>query len=317
MSVSRVEITPKSLGKPSIRERLANLFQEIRANKVAYLFLAPYAIIFLTFVVVPVGVSIGLSFTHYNMLEPPVWIGWSNYIRLFLMDDVFLIAVKNTLVYAFITGPLSYIACFIFAWMINELKPKLRALLTLLLYAPSISGNVFLVWTIIFSGDSHGYINGFLLRFGITPEPIQWLQDPRFILPIIILVVLWLSLGTSFLVFIAGLQGVDSTLYEAGAMDGIRNRWQELWYITLPSMRPQLMFGAVISITQAFTVSQHAIALAGFPSTDYAARTVVTHLIDYGNVRFEMGYACTIATVLFVVMLITQRLVQKWLRNIG
>ena len=123
--------------------------------------------------------------------------------------------------------------------------------------------------------------------------------------------------STSFLVFIAGLQGVDSTLYEAGAMDGIRNRWQELWYITLPSMRPQLMFGAVISITQAFTVSQHAIALAGFPSTDYAARTVVTHLIDYGNVRFEMGYACTIATVLFVVMLITQRLVQKWLRNIG
>ncbi len=299
------------------RRRWQNFVRELRAAKVAYLFLAPFGLIFGTFVVVPVLISIALSFTHYNMLEPPVWIGWQNYIRLFLLDDVFLIAVKNTLVYAFVTGPLSYGACLIFAWLINELRPKIRAFLTLLFYAPSISGNVFLIWTIIFSGDTYGYVNGFLLRFGFLSEPIQWLQDPRFMLPIIMLVVLWLSLGTSFLVFIAGLQGVDRNLYEAGAIDGIRNRWQELWFITLPSMKPQLMFGAVISITQAFAASQHAIALAGFPSTDYAARTVVTHLIDYGNVRFEMGYAATIATVLFTAMVLAQRLIQRWLRNWG
>lgn len=283
----------------------------------AWLFMAPFGLVFLTFVLFPVLLSIALSFTYYNMLEPPVWVGWQNYIQLFLMDEVFLIAVKNTLVYAFVTGPFSYIACLLFAWMINELQPKLRALMTLLFYAPSISGNVFLIWTIIFSGDAYGYVNGFLLRFGMIPEPIQWLQDPRFVLPIIILVVLWLSLGTSFLVFIAGLQGIDRALYEAGALDGIRNRYQELWHITLPSMRPQLMFGAIVSITQAFLVSQHAIALAGFPSTDYAARTIVTHLIDYGNVRFEMGYATTIATVLFVFMIYCQRVIQGWLRNIG
>lgn len=297
--------------------RLERFFKEVKANRIAYLFLLPYGLIFTIFVMAPVLISIGYSFTHYNMLEPPKWIGWQNYIRLFFMDDVFLIAVKNTLIYAFVTGPLSYVACLLFAWLINELRPRVRAVMTLLFYAPSISGNVFLIWTIIFSGDSYGYVNGLLLRFGILSEPIQWLQDPRFVLPIIILVVLWLSLGTSFLVFIAGLQGIDASLYEAGAIDGIRNRWQELWFITLPSMRPQLMFGAVMSITQAFTASQHAIALAGFPSTDYAARTIVTHLIDYGNVRFEMGYATAIATVLFVTMLFTQRVVQKWLRNIG
>ena len=305
------------ISKRGLKDKIKQMAAEIRRNKVAYCFLAPFGLIFCTFIVLPVVMSMVLSFTYYNMLEPPVWVGWQNYIRLFLADDVFLIAVKNTFVFAAITGPLSYFACLIFAWMINELKPKLRALLTLLFYAPSISGNIFLIWTIIFSGDSYGYVNGFLLRWGVITEPIQWLQDPRYMMPVIMLVVLWLSLGTSFLVFIAGLQGIDRSLYEAGAIDGVRNRWQELWYITLPSMRPQLMFGAVMSITQSFSASGQMIALAGFPSTDYAARTVVTHLIDYGNVRFEMGYAAAIATVLFLSMIFLQHIVQNLLRKIG
>ncbi len=308
---------PAELSPVPQRGRLAALWRQIRINKANYLLLAPFAIVFFVFTVLPVIMSIFLSFTHYNMLQPPVWVGWANYIRLFLADDVFLIAVKNTFVFASITGPLSYFACLIFAWMINELKPRLRALLTLLFYAPSISGNLFLIWTIIFSGDSYGLANGFLMRFGITTEPIQWLQDPRYMMGVIILIVLWLSLGTSFLVFIAGLQGIDKSLYEAGAIDGVKNRWQELWFITLPSMRPQLMFGAVISITQSFSVAGVTIALAGFPSTDYAARTVVTHLIDYGSVRFEMGYASGIATVLFFAMVLAQRVVQYLLRKMG
>ncbi len=304
-----------------IKERLYNRFspvlQKMKENKTAYLFLAPFALIFFAFIVLPVVMSIILSFTHYNMLESPQWIGWKNYIRLFLTDDVFLKAVKNTFVFAIITGPVSYFACLLFAWMINELGPKLRAILTLLFYAPSISGNAFLIWTIIFSGDSYGYINGFLLRWGFIDEAILWLDDPRYMLWVIILVVLWLSLGTSFLVFIAGLQGIDSKLYEAGAIDGVKNRWQELWYLTLPAMRGYLMFGAIISITQSFAASSQVIALAGFPSTDYAARTVVTHLIDYGNIRFEMGYASTIATVLFLVMILTQQIVQLLLKKVG
>lgn len=299
------------------RGRLATLWRQIKINRANYLLLAPFATVFFVFTVLPVIMSVVLSFTHYNMLQPPVWVGWANYIRLFLADDVFLIAVKNTFVFASVTGPVSYFACLIFAWMINELKPKLRAFLTLLFYAPSISGNLFLIWTIIFSSDSYGLANGFLMRFGIATEPIQWLQDPRYMMAVIILIVLWLSLGTSFLVFIAGLQGIDKSLYEAGAIDGVKNRWQELWFITLPSMRPQLMFGAVISITQSFSVAGVTIALAGFPSTDYAARTVVTHLIDYGSVRFEMGYASSIATVLFFAMVLAQRVVQYLLRKMG
>ncbi|MEV5028877.1 carbohydrate ABC transporter permease [Paenibacillus sp. LPE1-1-1.1] len=291
--------------------------REVKANKHSYILLAPYMVLFAVFTVLPVLVSVVLSFTYFNMLEFPRFVGWQNYTRLFLDDDVFLIAVKNTLLFAVITGPISYIACFVFAWIINELSPKLRAVMTLVFYAPSISGNVYFIWLMIFSGDRYGIANGLLLKFGFILEPLQWLKTEDYILPIIILVQLWLSLGTGFLAFIAGLQTVDRTLYEAGAVDGVRNRWQELWYITLPSMRPQLMFGAVIQITTAFAVADVSIALAGFPSVNYAAETIVTHLIDFGTTRFEMGYASAIASVLFMIMVGSNLIVQKLLRRVG
>src|SRR5690606_5097420 len=216
---------------------------------------APYMLIFFTFTVIPVVVSMGLSFFYFNMLEMPRFVGWQNYTRLFLDDDIFIIALKNTFIFALITGPASYLACFLFAWIINELSPKIRAVMTLIFYAPSISGNVFFIWLIVFSGDSYGYLNGFLMRLGIILEPIQWLQNEDYVLTIVIIVQLWLSLGTSFLAFIAGLQNIDRTLIEAGSVDGIKNRWQELWYIVLPSMKPQLMFGAVMQITASFAVA--------------------------------------------------------------
>ncbi|URN94953.1 MAG: sugar ABC transporter permease [Candidatus Pristimantibacillus lignocellulolyticus] len=291
--------------------------QEMKNNKQSYVLLAPYMILFAVFTILPVMISMILSFTYFNMLEFPKFIGWNNYSRLFLEDDIFLVAIKNTILFAVITGPISYIACFVFAWIINELTPKMRALMTLVFYAPSISGNVFFIWLMIFSGDRYGIANGFLIKVGILLEPIQWLKKEEYILPIIIIVQLWLSLGTGFLAFIAGLQTVDRTLYEAGAVDGVRNRWQELWYITLPSMRPQLMFGAVIQLTSSLAVAEVSIALAGFPSVNYAAETIVTHLIDYGTTRFEMGYASSIATVLFIIMLCTNLIVQKLLRKVG
>ncbi|WP_244860384.1 carbohydrate ABC transporter permease [Thermobacillus xylanilyticus] len=289
----------------------------MKLHKHSYLLMAPYMLLFFTFTVLPVLMSLLISFTYFNMLEFPRFIGWQNYARLFLEDEVFLIAVKNTLLFAAITGPVSYMACFIFAWIINELGPKLRAFMTLVFYAPSISGNVYFIWQMIFSGDRYGIANGFLIKMGIILEPILWLKTEKYILAIIILVQLWLSLGTGFLAFIAGLQTVDKTLYEAGAVDGVKNRWQELWYITLPSMRPQLMFGAVIQLTTSLAVADVSINLAGFPSVNYAAETIVTHLIDFGTIRFEMGFASAIATVLFILMVGTNLIVQRLLRKVG
>ncbi|MBQ8639445.1 MAG: sugar ABC transporter permease [Lachnospiraceae bacterium] len=293
------------------------LLYRIKRERASYLMLAPYFILFFLFTVLPVVLSIGLSFTHFNMLEMPTFIGWDNYVKLFLEDDIFGIALKNTLIFAVITGPVSYFLCLLFAWIINEFHGKLRAFLTLIFYAPSICGNAYLIWTIILSGDRYGYLNGILLKFDIINEAILWMKTEQYVMPVLIIVQLWLSLGTGFLSFIAGLQTVDKTLYEAGAIDGVKNRWQELWYITLPSMKPQLMFGAVMQITQSFAVADISIQLAGNPSVNYAGATVVTHLLDYGSTRFDMGYASAIATVLFLLMVGTNKVVQKILGKVG
>jgi len=293
------------------------LIKEIIKSRVCYIFLAPYAVVFALFFIAPLVVSVFYSFTYFNILEPPRFIGLRNYINLLLGDDVFLKAMKNTFIMAAITGPVGYIFSFLFAWFINELPRYIRALVTLIFYAPSISGAVYMIWAIIFSGDAYGYINGLLMNLGILSEPKLWLTDPKYMMPVMLIVILWMSLGTGFLAFIAGLSTIDTTLYEAGLVDGIRNRWQELWFITLPNMKGMLMFGAVMAITQSFGVADVTVALAGFPSTDYAVHTVVNHLVDYGSLRFEMGYASAIATLLFLTMIICNTLVQKMLRRVG
>lgn len=300
-----------------IAAKQKKLSYQIKRNKSSYLMLAPYFILFFLFTVLPVVISIGLSFTYFNMLEAPTFVGWKNYIKLFLEDDIFLISLKNTLIFAVVTGPVSYILCLLFAWIINEFKGKLRAFLTLIFYAPSICGNAYMVWNLILTGDRYGYLNGILMKLGLLDEAILWMKTEKYVLPVLIVVQLWLSLGTGFLSFIAGLQTVDKSLYEAAALDGVKNRWQELWYVTLPSMKPQLMFGAVMQITQSFAVADISIQLAGNPSVNYAGATVVTHLLDYGSTRFEMGYASAIATVLFLLMVGSNKLVQRLLRRVG
>jgi multiple sugar transport system permease protein len=298
-------------------KRGGRLRREIFIKRQYYYLVAPYVILFFVFTVLPVVISLVLSFTNFNLLEFPDFVGWTNYMRLFVDDENFMTAIKNTLILAVVTGPLSYLMAFVFAWLINELRPRIRSFMTLIFYAPSISGSAYLVWKLIFSSDSYGYANAYLIKFGILNEPVQWLQNETYIIWIIMIVQLWLSLGVSFLSFIAGLQGVDKTLYEAGAIDGIRNRWQELWFITLPQMKSQLMFGAVMQITSSLSIADVSIQMAGFPSVNYAGHTIITHLMDYGNIRMEMGYASAIATVLFLIMILANMLVRKILRRVG
>lgn len=313
-----MELTNKKLNQKEKRaKKRALLKKQIKASRTLYSMMAPYLIIFLTFTVIPVIVSFVLSFTSYDMLQFPRYAGLKNYLVLFLYDEVFIIALRNTIILAIFTGPLSYLLAFFFAWLINELPPRFRWIMTLIFYAPSISGNAYLLWSLIFSSDMYGYANAILMSTGLISEPILWLQNPQYILPILIIVQLWLSLGVSFLAFIGGLQNTNKELYEAGALDGIQNRWQELWYITLPQMKPQLLFGAVMQITGSLGIASVATALAGFPSVEYAGHTIVTHLLDYSGNKMELGYASAIATILFFIMIFTNLLVQKILRRVG
>ena len=292
-------------------------WREMKKNKVAYAMIAPFMILFFMFTVFPVILSVVLSFTDFNLLEMPRFLFMDNYVRLFLDDDIFLIAAQNTLVFACVTGPVSYLLSLFIAWFINELSPKVRSVVTLIFYAPSISGAVYLVWQTLFSSDSYGWVNGTLLNMGIIDDAVLWFENKKYTMILCIVVALWTSLGTAFLAFIAGLQNVPRHLYEAGAVDGVRNRWQELWYITLPYMRPQLMFGAILSITQSFGFGGIVTALCGLPSVEYSAHTIMHHLDDYGGQRYEMGYASAIAVILFVIMVGANLIIKKGLSKIG
>ena len=290
--------------------------REIYLNRILYLMMTPYLLLFILFTVLPVIMSFLLSFTDFNMLEFPTWRGWQNYLDLFLEDTIFITAVKNTLIMAVIIGPGGYMLSFVFAWLINELPNVPRTILTFVFYAPALTGAVS-IWTLIFSSDYYGWANSILMELQIIREPITWLKDPTYILPIVIIVQLWSSLGVNFLTLIAGLKGVNREFYEAGAIDGIKNRWQELWYITLPCIKEQLLFSAVIQISNTLGVGAITTALCGFPSVQYAGHTIVNHLSDYTSVRYELGYASAIATILFLAAIFLNSFIRKLIRKVG
>ncbi|MCI6889471.1 MAG: sugar ABC transporter permease [Ruminococcus sp.] len=295
-------------------EKLKYTFNQIKKNRECYFMLAPFMIFFLIFTVIPVVMSFPISFTDFDVISYPEFVGLSNFYTLFLSDKVFLQSIKVTLIFACFTGSVSYVMCFLLAWLINELPQKLKTIFTLIFYIPSMAG-VYTVWKIIFSGDSYGYLNSVLMDIGIITQPVQWLTDSRYILGVTIAVQLWISLGAGFLALRAGFQNIDRSQYEAGAIEGIKNRWQELVYITIPSMGPQLLFAAVMQIVGSFTAGTVAQNIVGFPSTDYKAHTIMTHAYDYGWVRFEMGYASAICMVLFVLMYIINRIINKILNK--
>ena len=282
---------------------------------ISWFFLSFWLILFLFFTVIPIICAVVLSFTDFDMVQAPIFIGIKNYLTLFLDDEIFMKSLVNTLFYAVVTGPIGYLLSFVVAWLITETSKVTRSFLTLVFYAPSLAGNVFMIWTYLFSGDAYGLINSFLLSSGLISSPIQWLTDPQYNYISVIIVVLWMSMGAGFLSFVAGFQQLNKELFEAGAIDGIRNRWQELWHITLPQMVPQLLIGAVLSISGSFAIGYQNAALTGNPSTDYSTHTILLHMLDYGNVRFEMGYASTIAVVLFVLMIATWYIINKALRS--
>ena len=318
--VLKADKVPVSSNEPGSGKKLTKTSYTLKMMKRTwggYVMILPFTVCFIAFTMIPVILSILLSFTDFNMLEWPSWRGFDNYIRLFLEDDLFMTAFQNTIIFAVATGPASFIISFILAWFINELSPKARSFVTFIFYAPSISGGAYLIWQLVFKEDIYGYANGWLMSLGLISEPIAFFKDVNYIVPLCIMIQLWSSLGTGFLANIAGLQGVDRSLYEAGSIDGIKNRWQEAWYITLPQMKDILLFGAVLAITGAFGFGGVVDALCGNPSTDYVAWTLSHHLGEYMGQRFEFGYASAISIVLFFLMAGMNIVVQKLLEKVG
>ena len=297
------------------KEKNKSLFSSSRWQ--LYVLLAPFLTIFTLMMVLPVLASMVLSFFNFDMVSMPTFAGLDNYIRMFLHDDIFPIVLKNTILLAILTGPAGFLLSFVLAWFINEFGRGPRTLFSFMFYAPSLAGHAVYIWQILFSSDSYGYINSFLMSLGFITEPIAWLSNSSYIVPIVVLVQLWSSLGISFLSNLSGLQNINTELYEAGAIDGIRNRWQELWYITLPGMKHMLLFSAVMQIASAFSISSIITQLAGYPTVGYAADTIVSYLNDVGTVKYEMGYASALSVILFLLMVTTRWATNKLINKTG
>ena len=288
------------------RLRKRKSFTQDALNVPYLVLLAPFLILFLVFTIIPIGYSVVLSFFDYDVVNTPTFSGLDNYLRMFVNDYEFPIAVLNTLKFAVVTGPISFALAFLLAWMINEFGPKTRSVLSFLFYSPALVGNGYFIWQIMFSGDSYGYVNSLLLSMNLITEPIVWFRDPTYAFTIVMIVQLWMSMGISFLANIAGLNNVDEAMYEAGAIDGIRNRWAELWYITIPSMKSILLFSAVMQVQSTFSISAVATTLTGFPSVNHSTETILTHITDVGTIRFDMGYASALSVFLFALMMIVR-----------
>lgn len=296
-------------------ERVTQLKRFLRRNKTGWLFVAPFLILFVVFNLLPVLSAARMSLYHDNMIQAPVKVGMENYARLLLDDDVFLLALRNTFIFALFIGPLGYLLSFFMAWCLNGLK--FRNFFALIFYAPSITSGVAMtqVWLYIFSNDSYGLVNYFLLRNGLINTPILWNQSATYIFPAVILISVWMSMGTGFLVFMAGLQNLPGEVLEQGRIDGIKNRFTELIYLIFPMMKPQLLFGAINAIVGSFTVFDVVVQFAGMPSPNYAAHTIVAHLYDHAFLRFEMGYASAVAVVLFLITFILGQVCMRVFRS--
>ena len=279
--------------------------------------LAPFVILFFLFILLPIFSSVVLSFFNFDMVSLPKFSGFSNYVRMFLDDEIFITTLKNTILLAVLTGPAGFLLSFVLAWFINEFTPAIRTVLSFMFYCPALVGNAYFIWQVFFSNDRYGYANSILLSANLITEPISWMKEPAYIIPIIVLVQLWMSMGVSFLANISGLQNINDEMYEAGAIDGIRNRWQELWFITLPAMKHMLLFSAVMQIASSFSRGGICVALVGYPSVNYTADTLVSYLNDVGTVKYEMGYACAISVFLFLLLVATRGIIGKMLERVG
>lgn len=285
---------------------MSRAWSTIWKHRISYLFIAPFVLTFFVFIVIPVIVANALAFFSFNAISPPKFVGWDNFLAIFTQDRIFLqYAVPNTFKFAIIVGPLGYLLSFYLAWLIHQLPKRLRDYFTIAIYTPSLSAGVAMsvVWLVIFSGDRVGYLNQFLLSVGWIDTPVLWLQEPGYFMNIMIIISLWSSMGVGFLAMLAGLQTVNEELYEAGAIDGISNRLQEIVYITIPAIKPQMLFGAVMAVVGTLKAGAIGTMLAGSPITpQYAGHLMTNHIDDFAFIRYELGYASALSVLLLVIV---------------
>lgn len=273
-----------------------------RLSLTPYLFLAPALIIIGVFILYPTAAVLFYSFTDYDIVRPPQWVGLRNFIELF-QDPIFYKALLNSFIYLLVT-PTLIILSIILAIAVNRPLRGINAFRALY-YVPVISGTIAvgIAWRWLFDYNG-GLVNGLLLSTGILKEPVQWLADPAFTLPIAMLLTVWIGLGYYMMVFLAGLQNIPEELYDAAVIDGC-NGIQKHWYVTLPGLRPQIVFVAVISSLAAIEVFNEIFVITGgLGGILNSGVTLVFYLWRQAFRLQHAGYASAIAIVLLAITLV-------------
>jgi putative chitobiose transport system permease protein len=266
-----------------------------------YLFLAPALLLIATFIVYPILSVIYYSFTDYSISTPPVWIGLKNYEKLF-GDPTFWLALTHSFVYLIVT-PILIVLSIGLAIVVNR---KMRGIhiFRALYYIPAVSGSIAIgiSWRWLF--DTNGLINSMLISLGVIHDPIQWLSEPAAVLPIAMLLTIWAGVGYYSVIFLAGLQNIPEDLYDAARIDGCSDL-QKHRHVSVPGLRPQIVFVAVISSLAALKVFDEIYVLTNKTGGILdSGTTVVFFLWEQAFRLTHAGYASAIAIVLLLITLV-------------
>ena len=298
----------------AIKNGISSIIGKMDKHAVFWLQL-PFIVLFLLFIIIPTVVAFVLSFTDFNSIQSPNWVGAENYINILTNDDVFAgHALPNTIKFAIIVGVFGYILSFVLAWILAQVPRVPRTIMAAMLYLPSMTGPTMMqnVWQIIFAGDKVGYLNALLLKLDIIQTPIIWLSDSNYIMTIMIVVSLWSCMGIGFLSMLAGILNVNRELYEAAHIDGVSNRLQEVIYVTIPAIKPHMMFGAIMSLVIAFQNANIGGLLSGAnPTPGYGGQLLITHADEHAFVRYEMGYSAAISVIVLIIIWVISQLSKK------
>ncbi len=294
---------PVGRGKVSLIKRIV---REIIRQRYSYLFIAPAVILFFVFVLAPVVVSFFLSFTKFTAFAPPEWVGLANYRNIFFNDPRFWKALCNTSIYAIGVVPLGIVVSLLSAVAIDQ-KIRFKSLYKTMFFIPVVTSVIAysVVWKWLFAGEKYGLINHFLIKLGM--QPINWMMDPSFVLPAVMIVAIWGGIGFNMFILLAGLQTIPSSFYEAAEVDGA-GAWYKFWHITLPLLKPTLLFVVIMSTINSFQVFDQVFIMTAGTSENVggvldSGLTLVSYLYDTGFTTFNMGYASAIAYILFGIIL--------------
>jgi multiple sugar transport system permease protein len=291
--------------------------QRLGKQKMSYLFIALPAILFFIFQLAPVFISFFWSFTQYDVVHAPKFVGLANYRNILFNDPLFWKAIRNTILYVIGVVPIGVCLSLILAVAIDQ-KIKFKNFFKSIFFLPTITAivAVSVIWKWLYAGEKYGLFNYILLKLGF--QPIDWLASPTWTLPSIIIMSIWAGIGYNMILFLAGLQSIPDVMYEAAEIDGA-GFWTKFFNVTIPLLKPTIVFVSIMSFIFSFQVFEQVYIMTGgqggIGGVLNSALTIVAYLYDMGFQKFQMGYASALAYIIFLLIFVLTMVNNRLMRS--